>query len=165
MERLLQENNAALHGISENFPVPGIGLVMKSICFPTGNPYTGPDDKLVSKASQLISTPSGIRDKLSEGIFISQDPKDSLRMLNDIFPDSVRADKAVSAAKKAKRPLTTDEQALVDRVNHVVDRLIQVDAFDKLGAEKYEGDDYVRPALRHTKFEHMKTAAVAVATA
>ncbi len=163
MERLLQENQNALKGISENFPIPGIGPIMKAICFPIGRPYNGPDDKLVQKCSQLISTPSGIREKLSEGIFISQDGTDSLRMLNDIFPESVKADKAVAAAKKAKRPLTTDEQALVDRVNKVVDKLIQVDVFDKLGAEKHESEDFVRPALRNTKFANLKTAVAATA--
>ena len=72
------------------------------------------------------------------------------------------ADKTVAAAKKkAKRPLTTDEQALVDKVTRVVNDLVQVDAFDKLGAEKFEGDDYVRPALRHTKFANLKTPVAA----
>ena len=58
----------------------------------------------------------------------------------------------VSAAKKAKRALTVEEQKQVDHVTAVVNRIVQVDAFDKLGAERFEADDFVRPALRHTKF-------------
>lgn len=159
MESLLKQNQEALNGISSNFPIPGIGPLMRAICFPTGLPYAGPNDAMRKKAANLISTPSGIRNLLSEGIFISENPADRGRMLNDILPQAVEADKMVAAAKKAKRSLTAEEQALVDKVNAIVNELVQVDVFNKLGAEKYEDADYVRPALRHTKFAHLQNQA------
>ena len=68
MENLLQQNQQALHGISTNFPIPGIGPLMTAICFPTGGqPYKGPDDLMRKTASTFISTPSGVRTLLSEG--------------------------------------------------------------------------------------------------
>jgi acyl-CoA dehydrogenase len=152
MENLLKQNQTAIVGLSNNFPIPGIGPLMRAICFPIGLPYTGSNDKMTKNASDLITKPSAIRDLLSEGIFISNDPKDRVRMLNDVLPKSIEVDKIVAAAKKAKRALTTEEQKLVDDVNAVINQIVQVDVFDKIGAEKYEGDDYVRPALRHTKF-------------
>jgi acyl-CoA dehydrogenase len=152
MENLLKQNQTAIVGLSNNFPIPGIGPLMRAICFPIGLPYTGSNDKMTKNASDLITKPSAIRDLLSEGIFISNDPKDRIRMLNDVLPRSIEVDKIVAAAKKAKRALTTEEQKLVDDVNAVINQIVQVDVFDKIGAEKYEGDDYVRPALRHTKF-------------
>lgn len=152
MERLLKQNQDAIVGLSSNFPIPGIGPLMRGICFPTGLPYQGVNDKLTKASSDLISKPSAIRDLLSEGVFISNDPKDRLRMLNDILPQSVEVDQIVSAAKKAKRELTADEKKKVDHVNAVINEIVQVDVFDKIGSEKYESDDYVRPALRHTKF-------------
>mmetsp|Transcript_24525 Transcript_24525/g.26830 ORF Transcript_24525/g.26830 Transcript_24525/m.26830 type:complete len:741 (+) Transcript_24525:78-2300(+) len=157
MENLLKQNQEALYGITSNFPIYGIGGVMKAISFPFGEVYKGPSDKLIQKAAQLVSTPSGIRDLLSEGIFISKDPEDKMRKLNDILPLAVKADKAVSAAKKAKRELTAEEKELVAKVQAAANDLVQVDSFEKLGLEKYQGDDYVRPALRHTKFANMKT--------
>ena len=162
MENILQQNQAALHGLSTNFPVPGIGPLMKAISFPVGsNPYKGPDDAMRKAASTLISTPSGIRTLLSEGVFISKDPNDRVRMLNDYLPLAVQADKVQAAAKKAKRPLTTEEQALVNKVIAAADAIVQVDAFDKLGAEKFQDETYVRPALRGTKFAtlHLKNQA------
>jgi len=154
MDNLLQENEKALNGIMNNFPMKGIGPIMNLVCFPTGkNVYKGPNDEMVKKAAQLISNPSGIRDLLSQGIFISNDPKDRIRMMNDCLPLSVEADKIVAAAKKGKRPLTTVEQALVDKVIKMADEIIQVDVFDKIGIEKHEGPEYVRPALRGTRFE------------
>lgn len=155
MENLLKENETALDGLAKNFPVPGIGALMKNVAFPTGSVYQGPTDTMVKKATHLISTPSGIRTLLSEGVFISNDPQDKMRKMIDILADSVKADGIQAAAKKAKRELTADEKALVTHVNKVIDELVQVDSFDKLGIEKYQGDDYVRPALRHTKFAKM----------
>lgn len=152
MEELLQQNQNALKGIAKNFPIPGIGLAMNTINFPFGDAYDGPNDKMRQNVSNIISTPSGIRDLLSQGIFISDDPKDRLRMMNDILPLSVEADKIVSKAKKEKRSLTKDEQELVLKVQTAANEIIQVDSFDKIGIEKYQDDDYVRPALRGTKF-------------
>lgn len=157
METILHQNQTALHGISSNFPIPGIGPIMKAVCFPTGsNPYKGADDKMRKAASTLISTPSGVRSLLSEGVFISNDPADRVRLMNDILPLAVKADAAVAAAKKAKRPLTTEEQELVAKVTAAADKIVQVDAFDKLGAEKTAGKEYVRPALRGTKFAKLQ---------
>ena len=83
-------------GNSKNFPIPGIGPIMRAISFPFGQPYQGSDDAMTKRASELITRPSGIRTLLSEGVFISNDPNDRMRMLNDILPQSIAADKIVS---------------------------------------------------------------------
>jgi len=69
---------------------------------------------------------------------------------------------AVEAAKKAKLTLTAEEAALVAKVSKMVNEIVQVDVFDKLGSEQTASADYVRPALRHTKFAQ-QSVKVAVA--
>jgi hypothetical protein len=155
LETILKQNQTALYGITNNFPVPGIGLVMRTICFPTGAPYEGPTDQMIQKVAKLISTESGIRNKLSEGIFISSDSQDRLRQLNDALPLAIKADQAVAAAKKAKRSLTAEEAQLVKKVEELANVIVQVDVFDKLGNEKKEDASYIRPALQNTKFVKM----------
>jgi acyl-CoA dehydrogenase len=81
MESLLKQNQTALVGLSQNFPVRGIGSLMGALSFPTGEPYNGPSDALVQRAAKLISTPSEIRDLLSKGIFISNNPDDRVSWL------------------------------------------------------------------------------------
>jgi alkylation response protein AidB-like acyl-CoA dehydrogenase len=161
METLLQQNEQAIMNLSKNFPVPGIGPIMSTLCFPFGSAYQGPTDEMRKKASHLISTPSGIRDLLSEGVHISEDPSDRLRMMNDLLPLTVEADKVLAAAKKDKRALTTDEEKLIAKVLAYADTIVQVDDFDALGSEKQEDANYVRPALQGTKFA-TATAKVAV---
>lgn len=71
MESLLQQNQQALLGISENFPIPGIGSIMTAFAFPYGGGrYTGPTDNMRKNVSHAITTPTGIRTLLSEGIFV-----------------------------------------------------------------------------------------------
>ena len=86
-------------------------------------------------------------------------------MMNDILPKAIAADKAQSEAKKLKRNLTVEEIKLIEEVQRVVDKIIQVDVFDKIGSEKHEGGDYVRPALRHTKFANMQSKVAQTAVA
>ena len=70
-----------------------------------------------------------------------------------MLPDAVKADYATRSAKLEKRELTGAEKELVSSVASVVDELIQVDSFSKIGAERYEPDpNYVRPALKGSRF-------------
>ena len=47
-------------------------------------------------------------------------------MLNETLPMAVAMDEMLAAAKKAKRALTTDENALVTKVTALVNELVQV---------------------------------------
>ena len=152
METLLAENQAALTGLAANFPIQAVGSLMHLLTFPTGEPYQGPSDRMRKAAAEAISTPTGVRELLSEGIFISKNPSDRLNMLNAALPEVVKMDQILASAKKSKRALTVEEEQLVARVQALVNDIVQVDSFDKLGMEKRFGDEYVRPALRHTRF-------------
>ena len=156
MENILAQNQAALKGVAANFPVPGIGTIMSALTFPLGSPFKGPSDALRVKATKLITLESGIRSLLSEGIFISKDKDDRVRMMNDALPLVIKTDAMLAKAKKEKRALTPEEQKEVDKVAAIVDRIIQVDSFEKLGIEKHMDDNYVRPALRGTRFVEEK---------
>lgn len=152
METLLLENQKALTEIASNFPIWPLGQVMSLVTFPLGASYSGPTDKMRQRAAEVISTPNGFRNLISQGVFISSNPADRLRKLNDVLPKTVAADKAVAAAKKEKRELTAAESALISEVQTIVNDIIQVNVFDKLGVEKQMDDSYVRPALRNTRF-------------
>lgn len=152
LDTLLYENQQNLFDYYKNFPVPGFGTLMKTLTYPTGRIYTGSNDKIRKEVSNLITTPTEVREFLSQGIFISEDKDDKLHKLNAVFKDAVEMDKILAARKKEKKELTPEEKERFVKINKIVDELVQVDSFDKLGSEIYESDDYIRPALRHTKF-------------
>ena len=62
--------------------------------------------------------------------------------LNEALPLVIAAYEANAAAEKAKRAVSSEEQALVNKVTALVNDSVQVSAFDKLGKEKYEEDPY-----------------------
>jgi len=166
MESLLLENQTALRGLHANFPIPVVGSIMSLLCFPTGAVYEGPNDKMRQKVARIITTPSAVRDLFAENVFVSSDPTDRVRMLIETLPLVMEADELLAKIKKEKRALTASEEAFLAKVNAIVDQIVQVDVFDKLGVEKHEDDSYVRPALRGTRFasssaqvfEELKTA-------
>lgn len=63
------------------------------IIMTSGKSYTGPNDAMRKRASTVMTNPSGFRTLMEENIFISKDPMNRVRMLVDVLPLSVAADK------------------------------------------------------------------------
>jgi acyl-CoA dehydrogenase len=152
MDSLLYENQMALQGIASNFPIVEMRGFFNVLFFPFGHSYSLPNDVLKQRVSSLITKPSGVRNLLTDGVFLSSDGSDKFRRLSLIIGDAVRADELVARAKKDKRNLNDDEKRFIERVAMETNELIQVDYFDKLGKELFEDDSYLRPALKTSKF-------------
>ncbi|KAG8463718.1 hypothetical protein KFE25_003991 [Diacronema lutheri] len=147
MSELLYETQQSLFAIQANFPVPGIGLLMRALTFPLGGSYAMPSDRLNQQVSALITTDSQVRKLLSPNIFISRnDPNDRIALINRALPKCLEADAILAAVRKAKRAPTSAEQAVINEAEAMREEIIQVDSFDKLGREAAQ-PDYVRPAL------------------
>lgn len=87
MSELLYETQQSLFAIQANFPVPGIGLLMRALTFPLGGSYAMPSDRLNQQVSALITTDSQVRKLLSPNIFISRnDPNDRIALINRALP-------------------------------------------------------------------------------
>jgi acyl-CoA dehydrogenase len=138
MESILYDIEDAFHGIFANFPIPGVGLVMRAVTFPTGRCYAKPTDKMTQAVSQLISTDSEVRKQLSSALFLSDDPNDRTALISATLAKSIDADKILALCRKEKRQPTPLEQAILEGVEAARDKIVQVDSFDRLGKEIYE---------------------------
>lgn len=157
MLRLEKEAQDALKEAADNFPGPlgtVASTVMKMGCFPLGSltrPYNSPSDQLTKEVSRLITTPSGLRDFFTSGIYMA--PEGQVHQISDLIralPICVEADKIASSLRREKREPTPDEADKIAKAEALRDVLIQVDAFGHLtDAEGAEG--YVRPALVGTE--------------
>lgn len=147
MTALCYEAQQSLYEISKNFPVPGAGSLIRRVSFPLGLPYKPPTDKQRKNVSDWITKDTPIRNLLSDCMFISKNPEDRVTMLNDVLPKATKAACILSKLHKEKRTATIEEQQLIDEVQAVREKVIQVDTFDRIGAEEREGQDYVRPGL------------------
>ena len=100
MEDSLFTIQQALLGVIQNFPLPLIGRIVKLIVFPFGHPYSGPSDKTVKAIAQLLLDENKSRDRLTDGVFIS-DRDDATGRVNKAFHLVLEAGPAERAIKNA----------------------------------------------------------------
>ena len=130
----------ALIGLSSNFPVPLMGPVMRAFTFPRGREYHKSSDKLRRQVSQLITTPTEVRALLTQNVFVSKDQNDRVNQISRAISLACEADGYLSACRKAKRQPTAEEQAVIDQAEELREKIIQVDAFETLGATNHKGE-------------------------
>lgn len=136
LQQILHETEIAFHDIFVNFPVAGLGPLMRLMTFPTGRCYSKPNDALVKKASDAITTDTVYRTQLTENVFVSSDvEKDRVALIMATLPKVIKADVMLAKIRKEKRSPTNDEKALIDEAEAARERIIQVDSFARLGQE------------------------------
>jgi acyl-CoA dehydrogenase len=147
LEDSLYRIQQALLGVINNFPVPVLGRIARLIVFPFGLPCSGPDDKTVKAVAKLLLDESKCRDRLTDGIFIS-DQDDATGRVNKAFHlvlEAAPAERAIKNALKesvnfenyeglVKRAtesgVITEEQATMVRLaQQATARVIAVDDF------------------------------------
>jgi acyl-CoA dehydrogenase len=110
---IIQES---LLGVLRNFPVPGIGGIVRWIVFPLGLPYSRPSDRTGRHVARILLSENESRDRLVSGVYIS-DQDDASGRLHRAFHlvlTSTNAENAISNA--LKQPVTFENcEALVQR--------------------------------------------------
>ncbi|MCK5727449.1 MAG: acyl-CoA dehydrogenase [Thiotrichaceae bacterium] len=64
--------------VFHNLPYPWLAKIIRGIMFPFGKPFQPPSDDLIAKVAKLALEPSATRDRLTDGIYVSFDPKDKV---------------------------------------------------------------------------------------
>jgi acyl-CoA dehydrogenase len=72
----LFQTQIALDQILRNFPNTPVGLVLRGIVFPLGRRYRTPNDKLTQACARILLANSEARDRLTDGVYVSDDPSD-----------------------------------------------------------------------------------------
>jgi acyl-CoA dehydrogenase len=153
MEDSLHTVQERLRGVLGNFPVPGLGRLVKWIVFPLGSPYAGPSDRTTRQAARLLQTEGEARDRLVSGVYVS-DLEDATGKVHAAFHLVLTAARAESAIRNAmKEPVTyenhldlvqkavesgviTEEQATTVRLAQEATRaVVDVDEFTRAEIE------------------------------
>ena len=79
----LYQVQAALDEIYRNFPLKWLGVIIRHIVFPLGLSLRLPNDYLSHRVASTLIRPGDTRDRLTDGIFISDDP-DDVTGINDL---------------------------------------------------------------------------------
>ncbi|UCH39465.1 MAG: acyl-CoA dehydrogenase [Gammaproteobacteria bacterium] len=88
---LYQVQNA-LDEILRNFPIKWLGVFIRHSIFPLGLSLRPPNDSLGHRVASLLIRPGEARDRLTEGIYISDDPDDITGCLEDALHKVIRAE-------------------------------------------------------------------------
>jgi acyl-CoA dehydrogenase len=70
-----------LDGILRNFPVRGIGPVLRPFVLPLGRRFKGASDRLGHEVAKLLLSPSETRDRLTAGLFFELSEDDPLGLM------------------------------------------------------------------------------------
>jgi acyl-CoA dehydrogenase len=133
-----------------NFPNFWLRNLMRLLVFPLGRHQKPASDRETYRLVRSILRPGALRDRLTNGLYISMDPKDVTGVLEDAFIKVTKAEeveaKFVRAVKKHQIERRLDRDAISDSVDtgilteaeaavlrladQATDRAIKVDDFD-----------------------------------
>ena len=82
----------ALDEILRNFPSQLVGQIIRGIVFPFGRRFRAPNDALGQRVAAILMSPSEARDRLTEGIYIVDDPDDITGKLEYALEKIIAAD-------------------------------------------------------------------------
>ncbi|MDB3936476.1 DUF1974 domain-containing protein, partial [Granulosicoccus sp.] len=109
----LFETQVALDQILRNFPNTPIGLVLRGIVFPLGRRYRTPNDRLTQACAGILLSESEARDRLTAGVYLSDDSKDVTGSIEYALRCVLASDAAERKLKKSgqRKPYHMDYPA------------------------------------------------------
>ena len=116
----LHQVQLALDEILRNFPNKAIGLIMRLLVFPLGLSLRQPNDHLGKRVASILLKPGEARDRLTQGMFISNSESDITGKLEVALKKVLLSDPIEKRlrAKKLKKPdLQSLDLWLVDLVS------------------------------------------------
>ena len=99
----LFEVQVALDQILRNFPSTPVGLLLRGIVFPLGRRYRTPNDRLTQACARLLLEESEARDRLTAGVFLSDDPEDVTGSIEHALRAVIAAEPVEKKLRAARR--------------------------------------------------------------
>jgi acyl-CoA dehydrogenase len=109
----IYETQVALDQILRNFPNKWVGMVLRGVMFPLGRRFRTPNDKLGRRVAKLLLKPGEARDRLTDALYISDDPQDVTGCLEVAMKLAIEADpiEKMLKDKELRKPYDTDYSA------------------------------------------------------
>ncbi len=117
----LYQAQQKLFEVYDNLPQRALGRVLKWILFPYSASYRAPDDALLQRAANVVLRWGTARERLTEGLFISDDEDDAINQLEVALERATAAQPVLSNLRNAMRSGQLEpgdpEQRLVEAVS------------------------------------------------
>jgi len=99
----LYEAQQKLFEVYDNLPARWLGRMLKWMLFPYGASYRAANDALLQRAANVILRWGSARERLTEGLFVSEDDHESLAQLEVALEKASAAQAVLSHLRKAMR--------------------------------------------------------------
>ncbi|ENJ6168240.1 acyl-CoA dehydrogenase [Vibrio cholerae] len=130
MQYCLHHAAKSLNQAYRNYPVTGVGAILKGLLFPLGNHFAPPSDELAVKLAESLMTPGAHRDRLTALCYIGKGEDDSVGLMEKAFL-------AMYSVKGLERKLQQGvKEGKVARKGLLVDRLAQAEQAGVLSADE-----------------------------
>ena len=126
----LYQIQMALDEVLRNFPIKWLGLIVRTIIFPLGLSLRQPNDSLSHRVAALLIKPGKARDRLTQGIYTSEDPDDITGCLEYAL-------KKVILAEPIERRLRANDQVKSDLQSYQqwIDEMVKMDFISNADAD------------------------------
>jgi acyl-CoA dehydrogenase len=158
LEDSLYRFQHALRGLLRNLPIRPLAWLLRLVIFPAGLPFHKPTDRLDHQVAGILLSPSETRDRLTQGIYTTEDQRQRAGQLEQaMFAVAAAAphEKTLRRAKRAGqlksddiRELITEavslgilnesEKMALDEADRLRNLVIQVNTFADLDTTKRE---------------------------
>ena len=160
----LYQVQIALDEILRNFPVKWLGILVRSIIFPLGLSLRQPNDSLSHRVAAILIKPGDARDRLTKGIYISDDENDITGCLEDALLKVIQAE-PVERRLRANDEVKSDLQTYQQWVDGLLEsELVSAEEADMLVLAHTATrkiimvDDFTPQELNTSKRNHSKVA-------
>ncbi len=142
VQNALHDAQQALRAYFDNFPLPGVGPILRWLCFPLGRIAAAPDDDQIRRLGDLIMQPNPVRKALKTYVYLSDDPEDAVGRVETTYQMLLDVEKPWHAFMRARRnhELTADTlaEALQEAADKGVIREEDVAALLEYDARRYD---------------------------
>lgn len=123
-EQSLYRMQESLRLLLRNLPSRPLSWLLRILLFPSGYPYTEPDDQMGKAAARILLHPSAARDRLTQGIFITRDDAYRQGVIEQAFLQAARVAPLESTLRRAHRAGVIQSRDLMQQAREALDQAL-----------------------------------------
>ncbi len=116
LHRAQQSLLAIFHLLPTKIPA----ILLRTVLFPLGKPYSPPKDYLVGQLANILLQDSPSRDRLTSGIYINESPEDATGKIEIAFKAVLKAAEATSKIKIAQKQGLLEKKGLLESIQQAL---------------------------------------------